>query len=320
MFLLKPLRLSYLSIILLLLASGCSTTRRSSSVANGPPVRRVFPQGPKAEGPGPCSTPVIAAEPKPAETVKKGSIKPSHFASKKGGRRAKSSSSHEKGVAEKKNRSQPPKPTAAREVPKKREIIVIDAGHGGKDAGTESAKNSYREKELTLLTAELVKGYLESLGYPIIMTRTSDVFIKLEDRAELANTTLATLFVSIHYNHSPNPEAEGIEIFYYKDEKSPKAKRILESRHLGEEVLSTLVKHTGANARGVKQANFAVIRETEMPAILIEAGFLSNALERDRIKDPEYMRFLAWGIARGIDSYLSKGLSKKKDRQLFPKQ
>lgn len=190
-------------------------------------------------------------------------------------------------------------------VEKKREIIVLDAGHGGKDKGASSQKSHYEEKVLTLKTARLVKGYLESLGYPVILTRSSDVFLSLEERAELANTTGATLFISIHYNTAPDPKAEGVEVFYYKDDKEPKAHRLLSSKRLGESVLSTVVKHTGASPRGVKRANFAVIRKTQMPAILIEAGFLTNPKERDRIKSEAYLRYLSWGIAKGINCYLT---------------
>lgn len=201
-----------------------------------------------------------------------------------------------------------PTPTAAPPPPIERrsEMIVIDAGHGGKDTGAMSTKHGYEEKDLTLKTAMLVKGYLEELGYPVMLTRHGDTFLPLSKRAELANTLNAALFVSVHYNTCPTEEVTGIEIFYYKDDKNPTSSRLLESKKLGEEVLSTIVKHTGALPRGVKRGNFAVVRETKMPAILIEGGFLSNPQERNRIKEKEYRTYLAWGIARGIDFYLDK--------------
>jgi N-acetylmuramoyl-L-alanine amidase len=182
--------------------------------------------------------------------------------------------------------------------------IVLDAGHGGKDTGALSAKKGYEEKERTLLTARIVKNYLEELGYRVTLTRTDDAFVSLPKRAEIANNLKANLFVSLHYNYCENSEAHGIEIFYYKDEKNPFSPRILASKRLGEEVLARITKHTGAYARGVKKANFAVIRETTMPAILIEGGFLSNPDELHKIKEESYLCYLGWAIARGVESYL----------------
>lgn len=203
----------------------------------------------------------------------------------------------------------PPLATPSSKPPKKEQIhIVLDAGHGGKDKGTFSEKNKYEEKERTLKTTKIVKSYLEDLGYQITMTRNSDVFISLPKRAEIANATAADLFVSIHYNHSENSDVDGVEIFYYKDEKNPFSPRILASKKLGELVLARILKHTGANTRGVKKANFAVVRETKMPAILIEAGFLSNAKERERIQEESYLCYMGWAIARGIDSYCENTL------------
>lgn len=195
---------------------------------------------------------------------------------------------------------------AAPTIPKKKEVIVLDAGHGGKDTGTKSDKNHYVEKERTLKTTKIVKNYLEELGYIVKLTRSDDTFVSLTKRAEIANELNASLFVSIHFNHCESPEVQGIEVFYYKDEKNPFNARLLASKKLGEEVLGRITKHTGASSRGVKKANFAVVRETKMPAILIEGGFLSNSEERAKIKDDPYLCFLGWAIARGIDQYLQK--------------
>ncbi len=200
---------------------------------------------------------------------------------------------------------EPPKKVLPEAIvkPKKMETIVIDAGHGGKDTGTQSEKNHYQEKQLTLLTARLIQQYLAEMGYKAVLTRDSDTFVELASRAQLANSLKAHLFVSIHYNYCESPEAAGIEVYYYKDEKD---QRLGASKRLGEEVLSRIVKHTGAQSRGTKTANFAVIRETTMPAILIEGGFLSNPEEREKVKDPQYRCYLAWSIARGIQAFLEK--------------
>ncbi|MCC5832643.1 MAG: N-acetylmuramoyl-L-alanine amidase [Chlamydiales bacterium] len=189
-------------------------------------------------------------------------------------------------------------------MPSKMETIVIDAGHGGKDGGSISQRDSYEEKELTLETAHMIRTHLNQLGYKTVMTRTQDTYVPLSKRAEIANSLNADLFVSIHYNYSPNNEAQGIEVYYYKEEKNPASSRIVKSKALGSLVLKKVITNTGADSRGVKEANFAVIRETKMPAILVEAGFLSNPKERERVRDPKYQRLIARAIAQGIDQYL----------------
>jgi len=205
----------------------------------------------------------------------------------------------------------PPEITALHQLPpplaigrEKKETIIVDAGHGGKDAGTTSKRERYEEKSLTLETAFLISDQLKKLGYKTIMTRNTDTFVPLEARANIANSVNADLFVSIHYNFSSSQEAEGVEVYYYKEEKKPIPLRIAQSKELGAEVLKKVIVQTGAESRGVKQANFAVVRETKMPAILIEAGFLSNPKEREKLRDQKYLQALAKGIAQGVDQYL----------------
>jgi N-acetylmuramoyl-L-alanine amidase len=194
----------------------------------------------------------------------------------------------------------------------KQVLIVIDPGHGGEDRGTISLqKPSYQEKQLTLATAQFLQHYLQDLGYQTRMTRENDVFISPLDRAQLANQMQPHLFVSVHYNSAPSVDAHGIEIFYHLSEKDPE--RTKESKALAASILSQVLQNTQAKSRGVKTANFAVIRETKMPAVLIEGGFLTNADEMERIKNPIYLKQIAWGIAQGVDRYLgnrSKIISK----------
>lgn len=185
----------------------------------------------------------------------------------------------------------------------KQETVVIDAGHGGKDSGAVSKLQKYEEKKLTLSTAFMIRNYLRQLGYQAILTRGQDTFVPLSTRADIANTTNVDLFVSIHYNYSPNKEAQGVEVYYYKGQNNSTSDRIALSKRLGQAVLKKIVRQTKASSRGVKQGNFAVIRETKMPAILIEAGFLSNPEEREKLRDPQYLQKIAKGIAKGIDSY-----------------
>lgn len=181
-------------------------------------------------------------------------------------------------------------------------LIVIDAGHGGKDLGTNSTSPQYEEKFLTLSTARILKGYLEQLGYATLLTRSDDRFIALNKRAEFANNSGPDAFVSIHFNSAPNKEAHGIEIFYYRSEENKQ--RSSDSKALAKKVLDHMLEETGAKSRGVKHGDLAVIRETAMPAILVEGGFLSNDQEAKSLKNGIYLKKLAWGIAQGIDAYL----------------
>lgn len=187
----------------------------------------------------------------------------------------------------------------------KPKLIVIDPGHGGEDAGTKSLiKPFYQEKFLTLATSRLLGDYLRQLGYEIRMTRNEDIFIPLSDRAVKANQIDPALFVSVHYNSAPSTEASGIEVFYYQADDN--VKRTQSSKELAALVLDSLISTTQAKSRGVKKGNFAVIRETKMPAVLVEGGFLTNQDEMNLIKDPSYLKKLAWGMAKGIDKYLKK--------------
>lgn len=183
-------------------------------------------------------------------------------------------------------------------------LIIIDAGHGKKDWGTYSATApKYKEKTLNLTTANVLKGYLQQLGYRALMTRSDDAFVTLDGRTEFANEKNATLFVSVHYNSAPNKEAEGVEVFYYRSDTDKV--RSADSKRLAQAVLQQVIKNTEAKSRGVKHGNLAVLRTTKMPAILIECGFLTNANELQKIMNTSYQKRIAWGIAQGIHDYLS---------------
>lgn len=184
-------------------------------------------------------------------------------------------------------------------------LIVLDPGHGGTDFGTQSiSKPRYQEKSLNLVTANFVREYLKQLGYHPLMTRRDDTFVSLEKRAQFANELQPAIFVSIHYNSAPSAEAEGVEVYYYQSAENKS--RTAKSKQLAQAVLKHVLKYTKAKSRGVKHGNFAVIRETTMPAILIEGGFVTNTTEMERLKDPDYLKRLAWGITNGIEEYLNR--------------
>lgn len=179
-------------------------------------------------------------------------------------------------------------------------LIVIDPGHGGFDIGANV--QSVQEKALALRTAALAKKYLNDIGYRVILTRSRDVFIPLKKRTSIANDTKSKLFVSVHYNAHKNPQAKGIEVYFYQ--KSSKWRTGC-SKKLAENVLSRLLARTGAVSRGVKHGNFHVIRETSMPAILVEGGFITHPQERDRLKERKYIDQIAQAIAEGVDKYFN---------------
>lgn len=187
--------------------------------------------------------------------------------------------------------------------PELKALIIIDPGHGGKDLGAYSQKiPKYQEKFLTLSTAFMLKEYLTQMGYAVLMTRAEDVFVTLPNRAAFANKRQPQLFVSLHYNSAPNREAEGIEIFYYRSDTDKN--RSKQSMTLAQKILKGMLANTEARSRGVKHGNLAVIRETNMPAVLVEGGFLTNADEIVKLKDGAYLKKIAWGIAQGIHDYL----------------
>lgn len=179
-------------------------------------------------------------------------------------------------------------------------LIVLDAGHGGKDPGTKV--ESILEKRLTLSTALLVKRALEVLGYRVVLTRSRDVSLSLQRRVGIANKMEATILVSLHYNSASNPKAKGLEVYYYSSKTD--AMRTKESKHLANCALYQIIDQTSMSSRGVRKGNWYVNREAEMPSILIEGGFLTNPEELSHLKNRDFLNKLAEGIARGIDKYL----------------
>jgi N-acetylmuramoyl-L-alanine amidase len=125
------------------------------------------------------------------------------------------------------------------------------------------------------------------------MTRTRDEFIALSERSSIANRQRNAIFVSVHFNSSYRTAALGIETFY----------RSSNSERLAEAVQGELIKNTRATDRGVKTANFAVLRDTKHPSVLVEGGFVSNKEERSAMCDPLYRQIVADSIARAVVQY-----------------
>lgn len=173
--------------------------------------------------------------------------------------------------------------------------IVIDAGHGAKDPGAYSPVMGKWEKDFNLSAALALKAELEKDNrFRVHMTRTDDTFLELTERIKFAENAKADLFISIHANKFDNTSVSGSETYYYRDNSKPFAD------HLHKYVLESL----GLKDRGVKKAAYKVIKETTMPAILIEAGFLSNATDAKTIFNTSVQKNFAVKLTEGIKTYL----------------
>lgn len=181
--------------------------------------------------------------------------------------------------------------------------ILLDPGHGGRDSGA-LGHNGILEKEVVMeialeclrLNHDLMKNSLE-----IYLTRYTDTLISLRDRGRLAKSLGADAFVSIHGNHAPNPGAQGFEIFLHRDEQTGTAPGI-QAHGLADSLGRRLEEHLGIKARGIKRANFQVLRDThgEIPAILLETGFFSNAVEAAYANRPESKTAIALAILQSL--------------------
>lgn len=174
--------------------------------------------------------------------------------------------------------------------------IALDAGHGGSASG--AVYEETMEKDLTLSMTRKVQELLSALGYNTVMTREGDEYIGLYDRAEIANRARADVFVSIHCNAAEkHRDFEGLYVYHYPWSRS--------GMTLAQSIQTPACEFTGAVDRGIDSANFVVVRETEMPAVLVETGFMTCSEELERLKDEDYQTRMAQGITQGIIQYLN---------------
>ncbi|MNM80751.1 Sporulation-specific N-acetylmuramoyl-L-alanine amidase [compost metagenome] len=174
-------------------------------------------------------------------------------------------------------------------------VVVIDAGHGGSQPGAISVTKK-QEKEFTLGVALKVEALLrQEANLDVVMTRTTDVTMSLQDRVKVANDIGASVFVSIHGNSiDPPSNPSGSETYYTRDESIPLANVM--HRHL--------VNATGLSDRGVRKSSLHVTRETKMPAVLLEVGYLSNKTDAGLMYTEEFQQRVAEGVVAGIKEYL----------------
>ena len=215
--------------------------------------------------------------------------------------------------------------------------IVIDPGHGGKDPGCR-IHNKYKEKDITLALAKCLAKRLEKeIGCKVFLTRDRDRFLSLEQRTAIANMKKADLFISLHVNAHTDERIHGLETYFLNRATDQQAVRVAarenatsersisdlqsilndlmmntkirESSRLAHQVQKGMVDSTekqygGIRSLGVKQAPFYVLIGAQMPAVLVEVGFLSNGTERKRLLNKTYRERLAAGICGGIKCYI----------------
>lgn len=174
----------------------------------------------------------------------------------------------------------------------KNNIIILDAGHGGADVG--ATRNNVFEKDLNLIVTQKVYQILTEQGYKVEMTRTDDSNPTLQERCDFSNERNSAIFVSIHTNASVNEAPKGIETHFY-NENSIKLSTIVHKH---------LISETKAIDRGTIKSMFYVINHTNVPAILVEIGYLSNEEERIELQTEERQNNTAKAIAKGIIEYL----------------
>ncbi|WP_394806133.1 N-acetylmuramoyl-L-alanine amidase [Campylobacter helveticus] len=219
-------------------------------------------------------------------------------------------------------------------------IIVIDAGHGGKDSGALSKNKRLKEKDIVLSTTLKIGNELKKRGFKVYYTRTTDKFINLRDRTKIANDRKADLFLSIHANAAPNTSkaksAEGLETFFLSPARSERSKKAAEKENQGdfeemnyfskqsilnflnrEKIVASnklaidIQKGVLAKTRtrykivdgGVREAPFWVLVGASMPAILLEIGYITHPNEGGRIANKNFQDLLAKGIADGVETY-----------------
>ncbi|MBN4056504.1 MAG: hypothetical protein COA82_06065 [Alkaliphilus sp.] len=181
-------------------------------------------------------------------------------------------------------------------------LIAIDIGHGGRDPGAISRIKNMKESDIILDVGHRLNRLLLNAGFRTIMTREDDTFIPLFERAEIANAVNADLFISIHANSVVNPLIHGVENLFYPSERNPEDNR--NNRKLAEIFQRVMVDYLGAHDRGIfARPNLVVTRETEMPAIITEIGYLSNPAEEAKLATDEYRQRVAESLFNSILAY-----------------
>ncbi len=185
----------------------------------------------------------------------------------------------------------PPRVAQAPPVPKSAPLIAVDPGHGGKDPGAIGI-GGLREKDVVLDISRHLQSILAKNGMRVIMTRSDDRFVSLKGRTVIANRARADLFVSVHANaiSLSRPDVNGVETFYHSASGRPLASSIQQS----------VLQKFRMRDRGVKRAGFFVLKHSDMPAVLVEVGFVTGREDAPKLRDPAFRRQMAEAIADGV--------------------
>ena len=213
-------------------------------------------------------------------------------------------------------------------LPKHKAIIVLDPGHGGNDTGAQSADGT-EEKAVTLNMARMIATQLKD-DYKVVLTRTDDYWLDIPSRTAMANHQNASLFISLHAGGSFLHSAGGISVFYYENpseslltDKKPaldslaetdspiswnhlQEKYLSSSKKLAETIQSQIFKITQDAESNIQGAALVVLMGADMPAILIELGYLTNPNESKALVDPDFLPLMADAISKGIKAFLSQ--------------
>ncbi|WP_129710511.1 N-acetylmuramoyl-L-alanine amidase family protein [Priestia megaterium] len=177
--------------------------------------------------------------------------------------------------------------------------VWLDAGHGGTDSG--ALGNNLREKDITLQLVLHARAYLEhNYSVDVQVTRSTDVFVSLSDRASRANAWGADIFVSMHINAGGGT---GFETYRYPSQEGSQSSLLQKELHT--EILTIMRKFGTIADRGLKTANYAVLRETNMPAVLTENLFIDTTADAEKLKSATFLREVGEAHARGIAKYLN---------------
>jgi N-acetylmuramoyl-L-alanine amidase len=195
-------------------------------------------------------------------------------------------------------------------------VVVLDAGHGGRDSG--AMCGLVMEKDLTLDVALRAELLLRTAGYTTVLTRESDRYVSLAERATLGNRTRDSLFISIHFNDGERAAASGVETYYALREPSARARFFswlpflsrtdtgslrVNSESLASCIQTALVERTRAVDRGIKAEQFYVIANVHHPAALVEGGFITNKSDVTKLATTEYRQQIATAISDGVRRY-----------------
>lgn len=205
-------------------------------------------------------------------------------------------------------------PAPVHQLPAGFDTVIIDPGHGGNDTG--ASAHGLQEKKISLDLARRLAVELRNLGFTVVLTRDDDTYVSLPDRIKFAQSVPGAIFVSLHCNYAHNASARGFQI-YHAETKSPafpatvvQTSAGLEALAISEAQLAGAIKNSlGETLRcdhhEIRTANFFVLRNLDMPALLIECGFLTNPEDAKALTDPAFRTKLTGAIAKGIALYRS---------------